>query len=73
VPAPLALARDAEAGAVAVPARAGEAMLIHNHLWHRSGVNGTPAPRRAFTVCYMAAETRCLRRKRAPRSFVRVF
>ncbi len=56
-----------------MPARAGEALLIHNHLWHRSGVNGTALPRRAFTVCYMAAETRCLRRKRAPRSFVRVF
>ncbi len=73
VPAALVEARGAEAGALALPARAGEAMLIHNHLWHRSGVNETAAPRRAFTVCYMSAETRCLRRKRAPRSFVRVF
>jgi phytanoyl-CoA hydroxylase len=73
VPAALAHAQGAEARAVALPARAGEALLIHNHLWHRSGVNTTGAPRRAFTVCYMSAETRCLRRKRAPRSFVRVF
>jgi phytanoyl-CoA hydroxylase len=73
VPAPLALQRGAEAAALAVPARAGEALLLHNHLWHRSGVNTTGAPRRAFTVCYMDAGTRCLRRKRAPRSFVRVF
>jgi phytanoyl-CoA hydroxylase len=73
VPEALVRARDADARAVAVPARAGEALLIHNHLWHRSGVNRTGAPRRAFTICYMSAETRCLRRKRAPRSFVRVF
>jgi len=73
IPEALVRARGAEAGAVPVPARAGEALLVHNHLWHRSGVNTTPAPRRAFTVYYMHAETRCLRRKRAPRSFVRVF
>jgi phytanoyl-CoA hydroxylase len=73
VPAPLVGARDADALAFPLPARAGEAILLHNHLWHRSGVNTTSAPRRAFTVCYMSAETRCLRRKRAPRSFVRVF
>ncbi len=66
-------ARGADAAAVALPAVAGEAILIHNHLWHRSGVNATEAPRRAFTVCFMSAETRCLRTKRAPRSFVRVF
>jgi hypothetical protein len=36
-------------------------------------VNETATPRRAFTVCFMSAETRCLRTKRAPRSFVRVF
>lgn len=63
----------AGASARAVPARAGDVMLIHNHLWHRSGPNATDAPRRAFTVCYMSAETRCLRKRRAPRSFTRVF
>jgi hypothetical protein len=73
VPAPLVRARGADARALPLPARAGEALLIHNKLWHRSGVNETGAPRRAFTVCYMDAETRCLRRKRAPRSFLRVF
>jgi ectoine hydroxylase-related dioxygenase (phytanoyl-CoA dioxygenase family) len=73
VPAALVSGRGADARALPLPARAGEAILIHNHLWHRSGVNGTGVPRRAFTVCYMDAETRCLRRKRAPRSFVRVF
>jgi hypothetical protein len=73
VPSALSGACGAGARALPLPARAGEALLIHNHLWHRSGVNATSAPRRAFTVCYMNAETRCLRRKRAPRSFVRVF
>lgn len=66
-------ARGAEAGAVAVPVVAGEALLIHNHVWHRSARNRSGHPRRALTVCYMSAETRCLRKKRAPRSFVRVF
>jgi hypothetical protein len=66
-------ARGAEEAAVRLPARAGEAVLLHNLLWHRSGVNTTGAPRRALTVCYMESGTRCLRRKRAPRSFLRVF
>lgn len=54
-------------------ARAGEVLLIHNHLWHRSGVNRTGKPRRAFTVCYLDARTQCRRTRRAPRQFVRVF
>jgi phytanoyl-CoA hydroxylase len=57
----------------AVPARAGEVLLIHNHLWHRSGRNVTGATRRAFTVTYMPAATRCVRKRRPPRSFLRVF
>jgi len=38
-----------------VPARAGEALLLHNYLWHKSGLNTTAEPRRAFTVCFMSA------------------
>lgn len=56
-----------------LPAAAGEAILIHNYVWHRSGVNRTGHPRRALSICYMSARTRCLRTKRAPREFVRVF
>jgi hypothetical protein len=63
----------ADARAQPLPARAGEVLLIHNHLWHRSGRNQCAAPRRAFTVAYMPASTRCLRKRRAPRTFVRVF
>lgn len=66
-------AAAAEAGAVAVPTQAGDVLLIHNYLWHRSGPNTTDGPRRGFTVCYMPASTRCLRKKRAPREFVGVF
>jgi hypothetical protein len=56
-----------------LPARAGEAYLIHNRVWHRSGRNATGKRRAALSVCYMSAATRCLRRRRAPRSFVRLF
>ena len=65
-------ARAAER-AIDLPARAGESMLIHNYAWHRSGINATGRPRRALTFCYISAETKCLRRKRAPREFLRVF
>lgn len=63
----------ADARAVPVPTVAGEALLIHNHVWHRSGANTTGRPRRALSICLMDAATRCLRKKRAPRQFVRLF
>lgn len=66
-------AAGAEASAVTVPVRAGEGLLIHNLAWHRSGVNRTTHPRRAVTVCYMSAVTRCTRTRRAPRVFPVVF
>jgi ectoine hydroxylase-related dioxygenase (phytanoyl-CoA dioxygenase family) len=65
--------REAEANRLLLPAEAGEAILLHNHLWHRSLVNRTGKARRAFSVCYMSADTKCTRKKRAPREFVRVF
>ncbi len=36
---------------------AGHAVLLHNWLIHRSGVNPTSVPRRAMTVCYMDGRT----------------
>jgi phytanoyl-CoA hydroxylase len=66
-------AENADAQRRLVPAKAGEVILIHNHLWHRSSRSRSGAPRRALTVCYMDASTRCLRKKRAPREFFRVF
>jgi phytanoyl-CoA hydroxylase len=59
--------------AVKVPVVAGEALLIHNSVWHRSGRNRPGERRLAFSVCYMSAATRCLRKRRAPRRFFPVF
>jgi hypothetical protein len=66
-------ARGAARSAIRLPARAGEAILIHNHLWHRSLRNATTSPRRAVSISYLDATTRCLRRRRAPRQFRRLF
>ena len=73
IPARVLCAARPEDHTVAAPARAGEVILIHNHLWHRSGRNTTGRPRRAFTVALMDARTRCIRKKRTPRSFMPVF
>lgn len=73
VPQNLVAGRGADDRKIAVPARAGEALLIHNLLWHRSDKNRSGKPRRAFTVCYMHGATRCLRKKRAPREFARLW
>ena len=37
---------------------AGHAVLMHNWLIHRSGVNPSPFPRRAVTICYLDGRTR---------------
>jgi phytanoyl-CoA hydroxylase len=42
---------------IALELDAGEAVLLHNWLIHRSGVNRLDTPRRAFSVCYMDART----------------
>ena len=68
------LARErADERRLALPAVAGEVLMLHNLLWHCSGKSGTGRPRRGFTVAYMPASTRCVRKRRAPREFVRVF
>lgn len=43
---------------MALPVEAGHAVLIHNWLLHRSGVNPSSSPRRAFTCCYLDGRTR---------------
>ncbi len=65
--------RDGDPRIVPLPAMAGEVLLLHNHVWHRSGQTRTGQPRRALSVCYMDGATQCRRRKRAPRSFVPVW
>jgi len=56
-----------------VPARAGDVVLLHNLAWHASGLNETVHARRAFSVCLLAASNRCVRKRRAPREFPRIF
>jgi phytanoyl-CoA hydroxylase len=73
IPEPIVRTRRADDECVPLAARAGEVLLLHNHVWHRSLVNRTGKPRRAFSVCFMSADTRCTRKKRAPREFFRVF
>ena len=41
-----------------LPVEAGHAVLVHNWLLHRSGVNPSSLPRRAFTCCYLDGRTR---------------
>lgn len=66
---------EAAAGAVPVdvPARAGDVVLLHNLVWHRSGPNRTGAARRALTVALLPGTTACVRRRRSPRVFPVVF
>jgi hypothetical protein len=35
----------------------GHAVLLHNWLIHRSGINPSPVPRRAVTICYLDGRT----------------
>lgn len=73
VPAELVARAEPEVHEVAVPADAGDVLLIHNYLWHRSGANRSDRPRRAFTTAYLHGATRCRRQKRAPRLFMQVW
>ena len=66
-------AADAERRRIKLPARAGEVFVLHNHLWHRSGLNNAATPRRAISVSFLHGATRCLRTRRAPRTFLRLF
>lgn len=69
IPAALTAARAAEV--VALPAVAGEVLLVHNLVWHRSQRNRTDRPRRALSVCLMSAAITCTRRRGTPRRFPR--
>ena len=66
-------ALNANEQAIKVPVAAGEALLIHNHVWHRSGRNSSEKPRRALGISFLDGATQCLRKRRAPREFVPLF
>jgi hypothetical protein len=73
VPMELVAERCKEGLTRALPAIAGEAILLHNHTWHSSGRNATQQARRAISISFLSADTRCNRKKRAPRVFRPVF
>jgi ectoine hydroxylase-related dioxygenase (phytanoyl-CoA dioxygenase family) len=58
---------------VALPVQAGDALLIHNYVWHRSGRGRTDQQRLAFSACFMSGATKCLRKRKAPRVFPVIF
>ncbi len=64
---------NADAQAVPLPAVAGEVILVHNHLWHRSGRSETGQRRLGMSVCFMSDRVRCLRKRKTPRRFFEVF
>jgi hypothetical protein len=68
-----ALLTEADERALALPAVAGESILVHNHTWHCTGRNHTAKPRRALSVSFLDGQTRCTRRRRAPRQFKPIF
>lgn len=70
---PPALTEPRRAEIVALPARAGDVLVLHNLVWHRSGRSRPGHRRWAMSVCYLSGDTRCIRRKRTPRTFVKVF
>jgi hypothetical protein len=73
VPEDRVAATKANERAVPIPVAAGESVLIHNYVWHRSGKSRVGHRRLGFSACYASAQTRCLRKRRAPREFFRVF
>jgi hypothetical protein len=73
VPKDLAERTHAEQKAVAIPVMAGEAVLVHPMVWHRSGRGQAGQRRRAFSACYLDGATKCVRKKGTPRTFLRVF
>jgi ectoine hydroxylase-related dioxygenase (phytanoyl-CoA dioxygenase family) len=73
VPESLVDARLAKSHTEYLPVNAGDALILHNYVWHRSGTSTTGRPRRAISICYLSGDTRCLRTRRKPREFVRLF
>lgn len=64
---------DAAARSMPLPVAAGESVLLHNLVWHRSGKTQTGKRRLGFSACYLPEDVRCVRTKRKPRTFPVVF
>ncbi len=65
-------ARNVERG-VKLPVRAGESVLLHNFVWHRSGKTTNGRRRLGFSACYLPESVRCVRKHKTPRTFFEVF
>jgi phytanoyl-CoA hydroxylase len=73
VPPAQVAAAGADGRKVTLDVVAGESVLLHNHLWHRSGKTQMGRRRLGFSACYLSEHIRCVRTKRAPRVFFDVF
>jgi len=73
VPPAVAAERQDTLDVVSVPVAAGDVVILHNLVWHASDLNTTPHPRRGLSVCLMPASTRCMRKKKTPRTFPLAF
>ena len=51
----------AEFESIPLELEVGEVVLLHNWMFHSSGVNSSDVPRRAFSICFMPAETKSSR------------
>lgn len=58
---------------VTVPAKAGDLVILHNAVWHASGLNTTAHTRRALSVCLIPDTTTCTRKRGPKRVFPRLF
>jgi hypothetical protein len=73
VPDDVVLRHDVDAKVVRLPVEAGESVLLHNLVWHRSGKTSTGQRRLGFSACYLSDDIRCVRKKKTPRTFFEVF
>lgn len=56
-----------------LPVVAGESVLLHNLLWHRSGKSAVGHRRLGFSACYLPESVRCVRKRGVSRQFFEVF
>lgn len=73
VPTDQVAAAEADRRKVVLDVCAGESVLLHNLVWHRSGKTMTGQRRLGFSACYLSEAVRCVRTRRAPRQFFEVF
>lgn len=73
VPDDVVARREVDSKRLPIPVKAGESLLLHNLVWHRSLKPTTGRRRLGFSACYLSDAVRCVRKKKAPRTFFEVF